>query len=197
MDVINFISKVPGLPDAEVVRHDQPWQPGEKYFACGPRLHEYLKDLGAILKQYDAFSVGEMPFVYDPREIINAVGYHRGELNMIFSFEHVDVDHGKLGKFSPREWKLRELKDVTKKWQSFMLKNDGWNALYLENHDQPRSITRFASDSASPFNTLVQEYQLTCVTARVPCSLLHPPRHIPGPPIWHSFHLPRPRTRHD
>lgn len=87
MDVINFISKVPGLPDASITRPDIEFQPGDKYFACGPRLHEYLLEIGKILKGYNAFSVGEMPSVHDPKEIANAVRSDRGELNMIFHFE--------------------------------------------------------------------------------------------------------------
>ena len=87
MDVINFISKVPGLPDAEVVWDHTPFQPGHKLYACGPRLHEFLLEMGKIFKEYNAFSVGEMPCVDDPKEIINAVGFDRGELNMIFHFE--------------------------------------------------------------------------------------------------------------
>jgi hypothetical protein len=87
MDVINFISKVPGLPDAEITRPDQEFQSGHKFFACGPRLHEFLRALGKILKEYKAFSVGEMPGVEDPKDILDAVGFDRGELNMIFHFE--------------------------------------------------------------------------------------------------------------
>jgi hypothetical protein len=85
--VINFISKVPALPDAPITRPDIQYQSGDKYFACGPRLHEYLLELGKILKEYNAFSVGEMPCVQDPKEIIKAVGFDQGELNMIFHFE--------------------------------------------------------------------------------------------------------------
>jgi glycosidase len=87
MDVINFISKVQSFPDAEITRPDQEYQSGHKYFACGPRLHEFLLALGAILKEYNAFSVGEMPGVDDPEDILDAVGFERGELNMIFQFE--------------------------------------------------------------------------------------------------------------
>lgn len=87
MDVINFISKPSDFPDAPITRADQTYQPGDIHFACGPRLHEYLLELGKILKEYNAFSVGEMPSVQDPNEILNAVGYDRGELNMIFHFE--------------------------------------------------------------------------------------------------------------
>jgi glycosidase len=87
MDVINFISKVPGLPDAPITRKDQEFQPGNQFYACGPRLHEWLKEIGHILKKYNAFSVGEMPAVHDPKELIKAVGQDREELNMIFHFE--------------------------------------------------------------------------------------------------------------
>ena len=78
---------MPGLTDAPVTRKDQIFQPGDQFYACGPRLHEWLREFGKILKEYNAFSVGEMPCVHDPKEILDAVGYDRGELNMIFHFE--------------------------------------------------------------------------------------------------------------
>lgn len=87
MDVINFISKSEGLPDAPITVLGSEYQFGHDHYACGPRLHEYLRDIGSILKEYDAFSVGEMPAVQDPEEIIKSVGENRGELNMIFNFE--------------------------------------------------------------------------------------------------------------
>ena len=87
MDVINFISKEPGLPDAPVTVPGQFLQPGTCWYACGPRLHEYFQGIGAIMKEYDAFSVGEMPGVYDSAEVLKAVGQDRGELQMSFNFE--------------------------------------------------------------------------------------------------------------
>lgn len=148
MDVINFISKDQRFPDAEIVYPDRQYQWGHKFYACGPRLHEYLQGIGAILKEYDAFSVGEMPACGDTSEIIKAVGGERGELNMIFHFELVDIDHGEDGKFySTRKWPLSDLYHITDKWQRFMQNNNGWNAIYLENHDQPRSVSRYASDN--------------------------------------------------
>lgn len=146
MDVINFISKDQRFPNAEVTNPNSPWQNGSKYYACGPRLHEYLQQIGSILKEYNAFSVGEMPEVNDCDEILKAVGFDRGELAMIFHFEIVDLDHGKEGKFTPGEWQMQEMKSIVAKWQNFMYENKGWNALYLENHDQPRTVTRFGSD---------------------------------------------------
>jgi glycosidase len=87
MDVINFISKVPGLPDAEVTVPGTELQSGSKYYACGPRLHEFFQGIGKIMKEYDGFSVGEMPGVYDAAEVLKAVGGDRGELQMSFNFE--------------------------------------------------------------------------------------------------------------
>ncbi|KAK1636490.1 alpha amylase [Colletotrichum phormii] len=142
LDVINFVSKPQDFPDSK-----QDVLPGSELYSAGPRLHEYLKELGAILHEYDAFSVGEMPCVRDLNEVIKSVNGDRGELSMIFHFEFVDIDIGPHGKFSAKEWDLAELKGIANKWQRFMYDHDGWNALYLENHDQPRSVSRFANDA--------------------------------------------------
>lgn len=82
MDVINFISKDQGFPDSKL-----DMLPGREFYACGPRCHEFLKEIGDILQEYGAFSVGEMPSVESEHEIIKAVGADRGELSMIFHFE--------------------------------------------------------------------------------------------------------------
>ncbi|KAL2827988.1 glycoside hydrolase superfamily [Aspergillus cavernicola] len=146
MDVINFISKDQTFPDAPITNPGSPWQTGKQFYACGPRLHEYLQGIGKILKEYDAFSVGEMLDVDDAAEILKAVGHDREEVNMAFHFEIVNMDHGPTDKFAQRKWDLGELKSIVSKWQHFMHDNHGWNAIYLENHDQGRSVSRFASD---------------------------------------------------
>lgn len=87
MDVINFISKDQSFPDAPFTNPASPWQSGKEFYAAGPRLHEYLQEIGKILKEYDAFSVGEMLDVEDPAEILKAVGHDRDEINMAFHFE--------------------------------------------------------------------------------------------------------------
>jgi glycosidase len=58
----------------------------------------------------------------------------------------VDMDHGDKGKFSPGKWAMQDLKTIVNKWQTFMYNNGGWNALYLENHDQSRTVSRYVSD---------------------------------------------------
>ncbi|KAG5938881.1 hypothetical protein E4U59_003535 [Claviceps monticola] len=143
IDIINFISKNPSFPDSS-----QRFLRGTEYYACGSRCHEYLQEIGGILKEYDAFSVGEMPCVHDEKEVIKAVAADRAELAMIFHFELMDLDLGVDGKFSPKAWPLSELKTKVNRWQRFMHDNNGWNALYLENHDQPRAVSRFAHDGS-------------------------------------------------
>lgn len=87
MDVINLISKTPGLPDAPITVSNQEFQPANVYYANGPRLHEFLRDLRSILDHYNAFAVGEMPWAKDETDVINAVAADRKELNMIFQFD--------------------------------------------------------------------------------------------------------------
>ncbi|KAG5924966.1 hypothetical protein E4U61_004869 [Claviceps capensis] len=85
IDVINFISKNPSFPDSS-----QRFLRETEYYACGPCCHEYLQEIGAILEEYDASSVGEMPCVHDGKELIKAVAADRAELAMIFHFELYD-----------------------------------------------------------------------------------------------------------
>ncbi|KIW10526.1 hypothetical protein PV08_11490 [Exophiala spinifera] len=148
MDVINFISKATGLPDAKVVKPGFT-QPAIKHYACGPHLHEYLQGLGSILHEYSAFSVGEMPGVSDTKEIIKAVRHDRGELAMVFQFDIVEMDiaRDKGSKWFPAPFDPRELKRVTSKWNRFMIEHQGWSALFMENHDQGRAVSRYADDS--------------------------------------------------
>ena len=149
MDVINLISKVQTFPDGETAIPDQKWQPGTKYFANGPRLHEFLKEIHReVLSKYDAMTVGEMPWVSDPSEIIKVVGSESNELNMIFIFDIVDIDcmPGSY-RYSDKKWTIGEMKEIVNKYQRLMIENNGWNSVFIENHDQPRSVSRFTDDS--------------------------------------------------
>ena len=141
MDVINCISKAEGLPDAGSDRYA--W--GGEFFLNGPRVHEFLQEMNReVLSRYDVVTVGETPGVTvedarlytDPR---------RNELNMVFQFEHMGVDNGPGGKWDVRPWDFRELKRILNKWQ-LGLQGIGWNSLYLNNHDQPRMVSRFGDD---------------------------------------------------
>jgi oligo-1,6-glucosidase len=147
MDVINLISKVPSFPDAEEVLPGQKYQPGSKYFVNGPRLHEYLREMHReVLSKYDTITVGEMPGVSDPKEILRTVGAHSGELRMIFIFDLVDIDKPNV-RMALKPWDVKEMKSIITQWQRVMIEDDGWNSVFIENHDNPRSVTRYADDS--------------------------------------------------
>ena len=150
MDVINMISKVQTFPDAEpVLGPDAKYHPGGKYFVNGPRMHEYLQEINRrVLAPRNAITVGEMPGVSDINEVIRSVGTKSGELNMIFIFDIVDIDNekGKV-RLTWQDWTVPDLSRIVNKWQCAMTEHDGWNSVFIENHDNPRSVSRYTDDS--------------------------------------------------
>lgn len=162
MDVINFISKVPELPDAGHERYA--W--GGDFFMNGPRIHEFLREMNErVLSHYDVMTVGEMPGVTTEQAVLYT-GEDRRELNMVFTFEHMDIDSGWGGKWDVQPWKLTDLKRILNRWQ-LGLQGRGWNSLYMNNHDQPRVVSRFGDDgkyrveSAKMLATLLHTMQGT------------------------------------
>jgi glycosidase len=149
MDVINLISKVPSYPDGDIVEPDHEFQPGFKYFANGPKLHEYLQEINSkVLSKYDSITVGEMPFVRDEDEILKIVHPNRKELNMIFNFELVDLDNTPGSyRMTLYKWQPSAIRKTLSKWQRLMLERGGWNSLFCENYDNPRSVSRYTSDA--------------------------------------------------
>jgi oligo-1,6-glucosidase len=144
MDVVNMISKEPGLPDAPVTR-DGPWQWGGQYFLQGPRLLEYLREMNEqVLSRYDIMTVGEAPGI-TTEHAVDILHESGGPLNMLFHFEHVDIGSGELGKWTRSPWMLHQLKHVITRWEK-ELEDKGWNSFYLSNHDQPRAVSRFGDD---------------------------------------------------
>lgn len=147
MDVINMISKVPGLPDVPATTTDS-YQFGGAHFINGPRLMEFLREMKQnVLSHYDILTVGETPLV-TTQNGIEITHEETGVLNMLFQFEHMDIDADKGGdgaRRSIRSWSLLELKQIMSRWQKD-LEGKGWNSIYLSNHDQPRAVSRFGND---------------------------------------------------
>ena len=147
MDVINKISKVPGLPDGPITEGEV-YGDGSRFTDNGPRLNEFLQEMNReVLSHYDIMTVGEMPGATPEmaRQYSNLDG---SELNMIFQFEHVSLagnPDSRLGKWNDQPVKLSELKNSLSRWQEG-LDGSGWNSLYWNNHDQPRAVSRFATD---------------------------------------------------
>lgn len=148
MDVIASISKDQNYPDYE--SHDGRKYYTGKYHSNGPRLHEFLREMNQeVLSKYDCMTVGEAPGS-TPEVARLFTDPERKELNMIFTFEHMNIDRvpGSVNrKWALKPFDLRELKRVMSQWQN-TLDGHGWNALYFENHDQPRVISRWGNDTA-------------------------------------------------
>lgn len=162
MDVIASISKDQDFPDYEE-EQGRKYYTG-KYHSNGPRLHEFIQEMNReVLPKYDCMTVGEAPgstpevarLFTDPK---------RKELDMIFTFEHMNIDRipGDVNrKWAMKPFDLRNLKRVMSDWQE-QLNGHGWNALYFENHDQPRVISRWGNDT---------EYREAC--AKAYATILH------------------------
>ncbi len=114
---------------------------GKEHYMNQPKLHDYLKELNKdVFSKYDCFTVGETVFV-NPKTASDLVNPNREELTMLFQFEHMAADNHYV-KWFIKKFKPFNLKKPLAKWQNEL---DGWNTLYLENHDQSRSIDRFGS----------------------------------------------------
>lgn len=144
MDVINFISKPEMMPDGEP-KPGKKYASGSKFYRNGPYIHDYLQEMNReVLSSYDVMTVGEMPGV-TPELAQLYTEESRKELNMVFQFEHMGLDNGQFGKWDLKPLNLLDLKQNLTKWQK-ALENKGWNSLYFNNHDQPRSVSRFGDD---------------------------------------------------
>ena len=139
-DVITFISKTEGLPDDGFVIGLR----GMKFYESGPRIHEYLQQYRRILERYpDRFVVGEAPMM-TPQKALEFVSGEQRDLDMMFHFQHMEADCF-LIEYLRMPFNLRKLKRAFSNWQK-ALYGKGWNALYLENHDHPRVISRYGSE---------------------------------------------------
>ncbi|KAK3312456.1 oligo-1,6-glucosidase [Apodospora peruviana] len=118
MDVINLISKDPWYPYAPVILGaGYLYQPGQRFFINGPKLHDYLRDMNSeVLSKHDAIALGEMPDVHDPANAPRAVGARSGELNMIFIFDLVDIDNPNV-RMALQPWTVRDMKAIITRWQ--------------------------------------------------------------------------------
>lgn len=113
---------------------------GLEHYLSLEGTHDILRQLRQVLDGYRAFTVGETVFV-TPETARDLCGPDRGELNMVFSFQHMECDQYFV-KWLKRDFRPKRFFEALIKWQREL----PWNAIYLENHDQPRSIPRFASE---------------------------------------------------
>ncbi len=143
MDVINLIAKAEGLPDGSGVPSPEGYVFAPEHFADLPAAHDYLREMRRVcFDGRDCMCVGETPFSS------SATGYTyvdpaSQELDMVFSFDLMDIDSGKSGKWQIVPWNLGRMKAIVEDWQTALA--NGWNSLFWSNHDQPRPVSRFGS----------------------------------------------------
>ena len=149
MDVISMISKPDGLPDG-------PQIPGgfTASTCCnGPRLHSYLRQMNErVLSRYSLLTVGECP----------GAGIEEAVLFTDLSrLSGSTRSESKYDKWDRPAMSMPELREVFTKWQ-YGLEEKGWNSLYLDNHDQPRCVSRFGDDSPQ-YRALSARMLATCL----------------------------------
>lgn len=141
MDVINVITKKPGLPNSSKTPNGLGYVMADECFANQPKIHDYLKEMRhRCFDGRNCMCVGETPFV-TTQNAVDYVNPENHELDMIFQFELMDIDSGKEGKWEVIPWQLPKIKSILSSWQDAL--RDSWNSLFLSNHDQPRSVSRF------------------------------------------------------
>ena len=143
LDVINNISKTKEMPNDTF---KTPLDDGRNFYTNGPHVHEYIHEMYEnVFGPNNFITVGEL----SSTPISEAVKYtnpKRQELSMAFTFHHVKVDYTNGKKWTLGHYKLTDLTSILSEWQVKMDQQGGWNALFWNNHDQPRAISRFTDD---------------------------------------------------
>jgi trehalose-6-phosphate hydrolase len=137
-DVVNLISK----PD---VLEDDLIGDGRRFYTDGPRIHAYLKELVQDTGIEDMVTVGEM----SSTSLEHCIRYTKAdekELTMCFNFHHLKVDYKNGDKWSLQAPDYQQLHDLFCQWQEGMAKENGWNAVFWCNHDQPRIVSRMGDE---------------------------------------------------
>ena len=137
-DVINLIGKTEPLADAPAGTDDR------AMYTDGPLVHDFLRELNeaSFGQDPDAVTVGEM----SSTSIGACVRYtrpQRRELSMVFNFHHLKVDYADGHKWSLMDPDIPALKRLLNDWTLGLQDGGGWNALFWNNHDQPRALDRF------------------------------------------------------
>lgn len=159
-DVLNVIGKDTKFVDSEAPNSSQE----KSLYTDTPQVHEWIKEMNrtSFGAREDIVTVGEMSSTNVP----NGIKYtnpEEEELSMIFSFHHLKVDYEDGEKWSNPPFDFIELKHILDEWQSGMSDGDGWNAIFMNNHDQPRANSRFGDVENFPYETatmLAQAIQL-------------------------------------
>ncbi|QUL53219.1 alpha,alpha-phosphotrehalase [Paenibacillus tritici] len=143
MDVINLISKDQRFPDDD---GSVPPGDGRKFYTDGPRVHEYIRAMyDEVFGPHEMITVGEMSST-TLEQCIRYSNPEQREFSMTFNFHHLKVDYPNGRKWELMPYDFEALKRLFSEWQIGMQEGGGWNALFFNNHDQPRALSRFTDD---------------------------------------------------
>ncbi|WP_411347195.1 alpha,alpha-phosphotrehalase [Paenibacillus sp. WLX2291] len=144
LDVINLISKDQNFPND--TNSDLLVSDGRRFYTDGPRVHEYIKELYEnVFGPHRLVTVGEMSST-TLQHCIRYSNPDEREFSMTFNFHHLKVDYPQGRKWELMPYDFEALKNLLSEWQTGMYIGGGWNALFWNNHDQPRALSRFADD---------------------------------------------------
>ena len=148
-DVLNVIGKDQVLEDstAGIVQE-------KSLYTDTPIVHAWIRELNehSFGQHDDIITVGEM----SSTNIKNSAIYSNSdgkELSMVFSFHHLKVDYDNGDKWTDIAYDFKKLKEILNEWQVGMQEGGGWNALFWNNHDQPRANNRFGDVENYPYET--------------------------------------------
>ncbi|SCV05091.1 LANO_0G18272g1_1 [Lachancea nothofagi CBS 11611] len=151
IDVGGMYSKDQNFPDAEVKDPTVEFQDPLKHFANGPRIHEFHKEMHQFMVDRvtdgrELLTVGEIGFGTE-KDFVEYTSAKEREIGMMFNFKHVSVGEDPNFKFKLVPFSLKDFKLAVAESFQFINGTDCWSTIYIENHDQPRSVSRFGDDS--------------------------------------------------
>ncbi|KAK6462831.1 alpha-glucosidase maltase [Scheffersomyces coipomensis] len=160
IDTAGLYSKDQRFQDVPVIFPDKTYQPSDLYTQTGPRIHEFHKEMySKVTSNYDVMTVGEVG--HCSREAaLKYVSAKEGEMNMIFLFNVVEVGSVRGDRFKYNGFNLIDFKKAVESQGAFIEGTDAWSTVFIENHDQPRSVTRFGNgkykDTSAKLISLLQ-----------------------------------------
>lgn len=148
-DVLNVIGKDENFADSTGDISQE-----KSLYTDTPIVHDWIREMNqkTFGKYEDIITVGEM----SSTNIENSILYSSAkgdELSMVFSFHHLKVDYENGEKWTKSKFDFIKLKEILNSWQIGLQEGGGWNALFWNNHDQPRANNRFGDVENYPYQT--------------------------------------------
>lgn len=176
IDTVNKYSKVLPFTDAPITDPTSFTQSAPEKWCNGPRIHEFIKEMNReVLSHYRTYdglplvTVGELSLCPDPSDVIPYVSARAQELDMVFQFDITHLGQGPPGgstKYDFTPWTLPDMKRIISKWQTSITNTDAWTTVFLENHDNGRSVSRFGTDDTPQHRSASAKLLALCLATQ-------------------------------